>query len=142
VKESPQTSPACTIRSGTMKRSKHGNRKVIYDGMTFDSKKEFRRWQELLDMEAAGKIQNLQRQVKFVLIPAQRDPDRIGKRGGIIKGKVIEREVAYIADFVYEQNGELVVEDVKGYKGGVAYNLFVMKRKMLLYLYGIRVKEI
>lgn len=125
-----------------MKRSKYGSRKIVYNGMTFDSKKEFRRWQELLDMEVAGRIQNLQRQVKFVLIPAQREPDRIGKRGGIIKGKVIEREVAYIADFVYEKDGELVVEDVKGYKGGVAYNLFVMKRKMLLYLYDIKVKEI
>ena len=112
-----------------MKKSKYGSRKIIYDGMTFDSKKEFRRWQELLDMEASGKIQNLQRQVKFVLIPAQREPDSVGKRGGIIRGKVIEREVAYIAD-------------VKGYKGGVAYNLFAVKRKILLYLYDIRVKEI
>jgi hypothetical protein len=121
-----------------MRGSKYGSKKIRYGDMTFDSKKEFRRWQELEALEKAGDISNLQRQVKYVLIPSQREPDRIGKRGGIIQGKVLERECAYIADFVYEENGELVVEDVKG----IRTPEYVIKRKLCLYLYDIRIKEI
>lgn len=107
---------------------------------SFDSKKEARRFVELRFMEQAGKVENLQRQVKFVLIPAQREEDRIGKSGGIIKGKVIEREVAYYADFVYSdrESGETVVEDVKG----IRTKEYILKRKMMLYFHGIRIKEI
>lgn len=125
-----------------MKRSKYGSRKIIYNGMTFDSRKEFKRWIELLDMESSGEIQNLQRQVKFVLIPAQREPDSIGKRGGIIRGKVIERECAYIADFAYiipDGNKKyLVVEDTKG----VRTTDYIIKRKLMLWVHGIQIKEI
>lgn len=121
-----------------MRGSKYGSKKIKHGDMVFDSKKEFRRWQELKLLEEAGEIENLQRQVKYVLIPTQREPDRIGKRGGIIRGKVLEREVAYFADFVYEENGELVIEDVKG----VRTPEYIIKRKMLLYLYDIRIKEI
>lgn len=110
--------------------------------MTFGSKKEFRRWNELLALEEVGKIQNLQRQVKFVLIPAQREPDTIGKRGGIIKGKVIERECSYIADFVYriQEDGKkrLVVEDTKG----VRTTDYIIKRKLMLWVHGIQIREI
>ena len=79
--------------------------------MTFDSLKEYRRYCELALLEMTGQVTELQRQVKFVLIPAQREPDSIGKRGGVIKGKLIERECTYIADFVYKENGKTIVED-------------------------------
>ena len=94
-------------------------------------------------MEEAEVISELKRQVKYVLIPAQREPDTIGKRGGKIKGKLIERECSYVADFVYKDSqGNTVVEDVKGYRGGGAYEIFKIKRKLMLYLKNIEVKEV
>lgn len=122
--------------------SKYKSKKTIVDGIEFDSRKEANRYCELKLLQRAGKIQNLELQKAIELIPAQREADTIGKRGGIIKGKVIEKAVFYRADFVYTENGKTVVEDVKGYKGGGAYAVFTIKRKLLLYKYGIKIKEI
>ena len=107
----------------------------------FDSKKEARRHTQLQMLQAAGAILNLQRQVKFVLIPAQREPDTIGPKGGRIKGKLLERECSYIADFVYTdaKTGEVIVEDVKG---GVRTKEYIIKRKLMLYVYKIKIHEI
>lgn len=116
--------------------NKYHARKCEFDGELFDSLKEKRRWQELLLLEKAGKISNLRRQVKYTLIPAQREI--ILRNGRPIQGKIIEREVAYRADFVYEENGQTVVEDVKGMKT----RDYILRRKMMLYFHGIRVKEI
>lgn len=118
--------------------TKYHSKKVELDGIIFDSRKEAKRYRELTLLEKAGEINDLQRQVKFVLIPTQREPDTIGKRGGTIKGKVLERECAYIADFVYMENGERVVEDTKGYKT----KEYTIKRKLMLYIHNIRVKEV
>ena len=105
---------------------KYGNKKVISDGITFDSKKEYRRYCELKLLEKAGEISDLQRQVKFTLIPAQREPDTVGKRGGTKKGKLIERECVYVADFVYkDMSGEEIVEDTKGFRT----KDYILKRK-------------
>ena len=91
-------------------------------------------------------ISNLRRQVKYVLIPKQEELyERISPKTGkrLTDGtRVIERECAYIADFVYVRDGETVVEDVKGYKRGGAYELFSIKRKLMLYIHHIRVREI
>ena len=122
--------------------SKYNAKKVEYNGMTFDSKRELKRYKELELLQEAGEIKNLQRQVKYVLIPAQREPDTIGKRGGVKKGKTIEKECTYVADFVYEEDGDTVVEDVKGCKVGGAYSVFTIKRKLMLYVYGIMIKEV
>ena len=120
--------------------NKYKNRKVIAaDGSVFDSKKELRRWYELQAMQAEGKIHNLERQVKFTLIPTQREPSTIGKRGGLHLGKVIEKECYYLADFTYNlPTGEKVVEDAKGFKT----KEYAIKRKLMLYVHGIRIKEI
>lgn len=107
--------------------SKYNSRKISRDGITFDSVKEYRRWCELSLLERAGTIQNLQRQVKFELIPSQR-----------IDGKVIERPCTYIADFVYTGNGKMVVEDTKGFRT----TDYIIKRKLLLWVHGIRIQEI
>lgn len=123
-------------------QNKYKNRKIIAGGETFDSKKEYSRWAVLRMCERTGEIQNLRRQVPYELIPNICEPDKVGKRGGTIKGKVIERKVTYIADFVYEQDGETIVEDVKGYRKGQAYAVFTLKRKLMLWRYGIKVKEI
>lgn len=110
-------------------RSKYRSKKVVVDGETFDSKREYKRFCELSLLEKAGAIQNLQKQVRIDLLPSQRDPKT---------GKVIERPVTYIADFVYDQDGQTIVEDVKGFKT----NEYILKRKMLLWLKGIRIKEV
>lgn len=122
--------------------SKYGAEKVTILGMDFDSKREARRWFELRALEQAGEISNLQRQVKYVLIPAQREL-YIGKTGQKKAGKVLERECSYRADFSYiDKQGQKIVEDVKGYKGGGAYAVFAIKRKLMLWRYGIRIKEV
>ncbi len=109
--------------------AKYRNKKTVIDGMTFDSKKEARRYSELLLLERTGAIHNLKTQVKYVLIPSQRDP---------VTGKVIERECAYKADFVYTENGETVVEDTKGFRT----KDYIIKRKLMLQVHGIRIREI
>lgn len=112
-------------------KTKYHSRKITRDGETFDSVKEFNRFRELKLLERAGKITGLKRQVKFELIPSQR-----------IDGKVVERACAYVSDFTYWQDGQLIVEDVKGYKESTAYAVFVIKRKLMLHVHGIRIKEV
>ena len=88
--------------------SKHKAVKREYNGMTFDSGRELKRWQELELLEKAGKIQNLRRQVKFVLAESVMLPDK----HGILRKKP---DLRYIADFVYcvVATGEEVIEDAK-----------------------------
>ena len=107
--------------------SKYHARKIVREGMAFDSVKEYTRYCELRLIERSGAITDLQRQVKFVLLPVQR-----------VDGKVVERACTYIADFVYKERGETVVEDVKGVKT----KDYVIKRKLMLYIHGIKVKEV
>ena len=109
--------------------SKYHSQKVTINGETFDSKKEYRRYNELLFLEKAGHISCLERQVKFVLIPSQKDP---------VTKKVIERPVSYIADFAYKENGVYVVEDTKGVKT----KDYILKRKLMLWVHGVRIKEV
>ena len=129
--------------------NKYGAKKVIdpITGDVFDSQKEYQHWRVLRLLEQNGKISNLERQVKFELIPSQRKEStevyKAGPQKGLPKpGEVIEKPCTYIADFVYIENGKKVVVDTKGCKSGAAYDLFVIKRKLMLYVHGIRVKEI
>lgn len=128
--------------------NKYNARKVNINGVVYDSMKEYERYMELSMLQKAGMISGLRRQVKFVLIPAKyeetEDVFTRGKhRGERKRGKLIESECAYYADSVYyDKNGVQVVEDTKGYKKGQAYSLFVIKRKLMLQVYGIRIKEV
>lgn len=106
------------------RRTKYNSRKVVHKGITYDSKKEAKRAYELEKLEKDGTITGLQRQVKFELIPAQR-----------IDGKVVEKACNYIADFTYYFNGSYVVEDVKG----ILTKEFIIKRKLMLKVHGIRI---
>ncbi len=102
--------------------NKYRNRKLTApDGQVFDSVKEYHRWGCLRLLERAGKIQGLQRQVSFELVP---------KQAG-------ERACNYVADFVYYEDGKQVVEDCKGYKTEV----YRLKKKLMLWVHGIRIKE-
>ena len=126
------------------KSSKYGAKKVEYNGMVFDSKRECRRYKELEILQQIGAISELRTQVKFVLIPAQREPSseaykRGQKKGQPKDGKVIEQECSYYADFDYiEKDGTHVVEDVKGMKT----KEYIIKRKLMLYIHGIKIREI
>lgn len=107
---------------------KYGNKKIVVDGEEFDSKREANRFYELVLMQKAGLIGRLTRQVTFELIPNQ----YIGK-------KCVERSVKYIADFVYfTKDGEYVVEDAKGMRTPA----YIIKRKLMLKVHGIRIKEV
>lgn len=123
---------------------KYGNKKVTFDGLTFDSKRECLRWQELKLMEKAGKIWDLRRQVRFELIPEQRLADTLGPKGGRRRGKILEKAVFYVADFIYyeggrpSERGKLVVEDAKG----VRTKDYIIKRKLMLARYGIKIREV
>lgn len=121
-------------------RNKYRARKQTYKGETFDSLHELERYKELELMAKAGLIKNLSRQVRFELIPAQYEPDIVTKTGKAKRGKLIERKCEYIADFVYFDNEkcEPVVEDTKGYRT----KDYIIKRKLMLYMNGIRVKEV
>ena len=126
-------------------RSKYRSTKttvILPDGTehTFDSLKESRRYDELILRQQAGEISNLRLQVKYVLIPAQYEPDVIGKRGRVKRGKLIERECSYLADFVYEEDGKTVVEDVKS--PITRTPVYKVKKKLMLYVHGIRISEV
>lgn len=108
--------------------NKYHARKVALFGETFDSMKEAERWLVLKDLQKRGKILDLRRQVKFELTPTA--------------PAVKLQAMNYIADFVYTQGGETVVEDVKGYKKGEAYKLFTAKKKVLYWRYGILIREV
>ena len=125
-------------------KSKYYNVKTrALDGSVFDSNKEARRWDELLLLQRAGKISDLQRQVKYELIPAQYETyERYSKKGERLKDgvRLLERKVEYVADFVYTiaDTGENVVEDTKGVKT----KDYILKRKLMLAVHGIRIKEV
>lgn len=116
------------------KENKYHARKVVAQGQVYDSEKEYARYLELKLLEKAGEISQLERQVKYDLIPKQMDEE----------GKMIERPTVYVADFQYRDNntGEFIVEDVKGYRRGQAYAVFSLKRKLMLWRYGIRIREV
>lgn len=108
--------------------NKYHSKQTIIDGIKFDSKKEATRYCELKLLQRAGEIKDLQRQVRFELIPSQR-----------IDGRIVERPVSYIADFVYtDKNGNQVVEDTKGIKT----REYIIKRKLMLYIKGVQIVEI
>ena len=126
--------------------SKFHSRKTRVNGQLFDSRKEARRFVELSLLLKSGAITDLRTQVPFELIPAQYstvDTGRVYKRGEhkgepILKRICIEKALKYVADFTYYKDGELVVEDAKG----VRTKDYVIKRKLALYLKGIRIKEV
>ena len=97
-------------------RTKYGNIKVKIDGHKFDSKKEARRYRDLLLLEAAGEIYALILQPRYILQEAFYHLD------------ISYRPITYTADFEYWEKGWLVTEDVKGVKTEV----YKIKKKLFL----------
>lgn len=127
------------------KPNKYHNKKYTYLGIKFDSLKECRRYSELRLLEQSGKIKDLELQKEYELIPAQYDESTEVYTKGLHKGepklgRLLERAVVYRADFVYTdcETGQQVVEDTKGMRT----KEYVIKRKLLLWRYGIKIKEI
>ena len=96
-------------------------------GFVHDSKREAHRANELLLMQRAGVITDLQQQVPFGLIPAQK----------LSNGKT-EKGCTYVADFTYWENGRFVVEDAKGMRT----EAYKIKRKLMLERHGIEIREV
>ena len=109
------------------KPAKYRNKRVVNACGRFDSVKEYDRWCELRSLELIGVIADLRRQVRYEIIPAQYGAD----------GKLLENAAVYTADFVYERNGDTVVEDVKG----VRTKDYILRRKLMLQVHGIRILE-
>lgn len=99
-------------------------------GIKFDSKAEMERFLYLKDRQNRGEISGLECQHKFTII----EPQNYGRKR--------LQATNYIADFVYYKHGKMIVEDVKGCKKGVAYQLFSVKKKLMLQKYGIWVEEV
>ncbi len=99
--------------------SKYRNKKVQVDMYVFDSIAESKRYKELALLERVKKIKNLQLQPKFLL------QESFKKNGKTF------RKIEYIADFMYEENGQVIVEDVKGMETEV----FKLKKKLFEYRY-------
>ena len=132
--------------------NKYRNKKIVYDGITFDSVKEQNRYSQLKLLVRAGRISHLELQKPFELIPAQYEQVPTGEiyQRGVHKGEAktrkicIEKAVVYIADFAYIENDTQIVEDVKGYRdpSSTAYAKYVIKRKLMLHKYGIKIREV
>lgn len=122
--------------------SKYGNRQTYGGGRVYDSCREAKRAEELRLLLAAGEITELREQVTFELIPAQYEAvERYDKRGQRIKDgrRCTEKACTYIADFVYkDRKGNTVVEDAKG----VRTEVYRIKRKLMLYVHHIKIKEV
>lgn len=123
---------------------KYGNKKVKLDGIAFDSKREAARYAELKLLERAGAINQLELQKEFILIPAQYEnvsrDQYIKSKGKKTHGKLLERACKYKADFFYYDNktGKYVCEDTKGFRT----KDYIIKRKLMLYTFGIRIVEL
>lgn len=110
--------------------SKYNSRKTTVDGITFDSKKEARRYLVLKKMEQDGEIKNLRLQVPVELVPSFEI---------VVDGKKRKRRpITYVADFVYYRDDEKVIEDVKGLRTPV-YNI---KKKLFEYRYHETIREV
>lgn len=120
-------------------KRKYGNKKCEFQGVVFDSALEMKRWIVLKDAERRGEISNLQRQVEYILIPDQYRSEVVHlKTKDKYVEKLIERKCSYYADFVYSKGEEVVVEDTKGLR----LQDYKIKRKLMLFQRGIRIREV
>jgi hypothetical protein len=122
--------------------NKYNAKKFISsNGTKYDSKREYFRHLELLEMEANGVISELNRQVEFTLLPAVKVTETVQLKTKTKEvTKTIQQPIKYVADFVYTENGEKVVEDVK-ISPKVLPKDYVLKKKLLFYFHGYKIRE-
>ncbi|MEX3961048.1 DUF1064 domain-containing protein [Paraburkholderia sp. EG286B] len=120
--------PATMKAPAAPRASKYGNAKIEHNGIKFDSKREWKRYLELVAMQERGEISELERQVVFVLA------------GPVVIAGRKRPALRYIADFVYERAGEerQIVEDVKGHVTAE----YRIKRHLMKHVHGIDIVEI
>lgn len=119
--------------------NKYHAKSVAIDGIKFPSGKEGERFLYLRELEKRGEITNLRRQVRFELLPAAyKDVVKHLKTKDKVVRRLFLNPVSYVADFVYEKDGQTVVEDTKGYKT----KEYIIKKKMMYALKGIEIQEI
>lgn len=124
------------------KRLKYNNTKFTNNSGKWDSKKEYRRYLLLSDMEKKGEITDLRRQVKFVLIPSLYEIEEVQLKTKIKQKKVcVERECSYCADFTYQENGKYIVEDVKS-EITRKNSEYIIKRKLMRHVHGLAIREV
>lgn len=123
-------------------KSKYRNEKVTYQGMSFDSKKELQRYLVLLDAERRGVISDLQRQVKFELIPAITEEyvEHL-KTKDKVKTRTLQLAVTYICDFTYIKDGQMVIEDIKS-DPKLLTKEYQLKKKMLFAIHRLSIREV
>ena len=116
-------------KSISVKQNKYHNVKCQLDGIKFDSKKEMYRWIQLKQLEDIGQIKNLKRQVRYELQPSFE-----------LNGSKI-RAITYIADFEYEKDNQIIVEDTKS-EATKKDKTYMLKKKMFMYRYKKEIKEV
>lgn len=126
------------------KTNKYGNKKVEYNGIVFDSKKEKDRYVVLKDAETKGIIKDLRTQVKFELIPAIREQyTKQLKTKEKTEERTVQKAITYTCDFQYEKDGVKIVEDVKASPKTAALDkAFLLKEKLFRYMYGFPIKRV
>jgi len=114
--------------------NKYNARKTVIDGITFDSIKEANRYQELKLLERAGEISDLQLQVRYKFLingeNVRHLPSKTGRKG---------REISIKVDFQYKEDGQVIIEDVKGYSARGQLDSFI-KLAFLKTIYGVEVR--
>ena len=122
------------------KKSKYGSKKVTYDGIEFDSKKEMYRYITLKIKQAEGIISDLRLQVPFEIIPAVYEEKEVQlKRKVKVVTRCVQRAAHYVADFVYKDaSGNEIVEDTKGFRT----KEYELKKKMMRAFLGITIQEV
>ena len=122
-------------------KSKYHNTKITRNGITFDSRKEADFYSTLLYREKANEVCDIERQVTFELIPNQYETEIIELKSGKTKErkKLVERAIKYIVDFIYFDKllNQKVYVDVKGLRT----KDYIIKRKLMLYMTGIKIEE-
>ena len=122
------------------RKAKYGSKKVAFDGLEFDSKKEMYRYIRLKSMQEEGLISDLRMQVPYEIIPAVYEEDIVQLKTKVkTVTKCVQRATYYLADFVYkDKDGNVVVEDAKGMRT----EKYLLKKKMMRAFLGILIKEV
>ena len=130
--------------SAEPKRNKYGNRKVEFQGIIFDSKREMQRWVVLKDAESKGVISDLQRQVKFELIPSIKEQYiKHLKTKDKVETRTVQLAICYTCDFQYVKDGVTIVEDVKSSPVMAALDkAFCIKEKLFRWKFGFPIKRV